>query len=183
MASGPFGLTSSNPRILETNQTIRPGENIDLFAVWYPLARVKEIGIYCKLLMDDESPVQSGVAVGIDEVTSSGWKEKLGDENFFPVLHPCPTDSDRKQNLSPGAREILDKIIGGDASPEGKGLILIHGFPSNNEGIACVFSLKTGQTVGFLRKEFEMILQELIQTGFILELDRESNMTRYKLIE
>jgi hypothetical protein len=133
--------------------------------------------------MDDESPVQSGVTVAIDEVRPSEWIEKLGDENFFPVLHPCPTDVDPKQNLSPGAREILDKIIGGDVSPEGKGLIVIHGFPSNNEGVACVLSLKTGQTAGFLRKEFEMILQELIQTGFIFELDRESNMTRYKLIE
>jgi hypothetical protein len=64
---------------LETNQTIRPGENIDLFAVCYPLARVKEMGIYCKLLMDNESPAQSGVTVAIDEVTPSEWKEKLGD--------------------------------------------------------------------------------------------------------
>jgi hypothetical protein len=178
-----LGLTSWNPRELETNGTIRPGQNINLFAVWYPLDRVKEIGIHCKLMMDDESPVHSGVTIGIDEVPEAGWKEKLGDENFFPVLHPCPTDADPKQNLSPRAREILDKIIGGDASPEGKGLTLIHGRPSNNEGIACVFSLKGGTTVGFLRKEFEMILQELIQTGFIFELERESNMTRYKLIE
>ena len=37
------------------------------------------MGIYCKLLMDNESPAQSGVTVAIDEVTPSEWKEKLGD--------------------------------------------------------------------------------------------------------
>src|SRR6266404_799174 len=40
-------------------------------------------GVHCKLLMDDESPVQSGVTINIDEVPQNGWKEKLGEENFF----------------------------------------------------------------------------------------------------
>jgi hypothetical protein len=99
------------------------------------------------------------------------------------VLHPFPTDADPKQNLSPGAKEILDKIISGDGSSEGKGLTLIHGRPSNNEGVACVFSLQGGTTVGYMRDELERALGELIQTGFIFELSRELSMTRYKLVE
>jgi hypothetical protein len=41
----------------------------------YPLARFREIGVHCKLLMDDESPVQSGVTITIDEVPRNGWKK------------------------------------------------------------------------------------------------------------
>jgi len=179
----PLGLTSWNPRILETNRTIRPSESIEVLPILYPLARFQEIGIYCKLLMDDETPVQSGVSIAAREVPQDGWKEKLGEENFFPVLHPCPTDPDPNQNLSPGAREILNKIIGSETSNEGNGIILIHGFPSNNEVTRCVFSLTGGNTVGCRRDELARALGELIQVGFIMELDRDSTRTRYKLIE
>jgi hypothetical protein len=179
------GVTGLNPRILEADRTIRPGESLEVLPIQYPLARFREIGVYCKLLMDDEGPVQSGVTINIDEVPENGWREKLGEENFFPVLHPCPKDPDPKENLSPLAKEFLDMIIDGPALPEGKGLTLIHGFPSNNEVAACVFSIGAGQrtTVNVRRKELEQALEELIQTGFIFELDREHNMTRFKLIE
>ena len=60
---------------------------------------------------------------------------------------------------------------------------MIHGFPSNNEGTACVFSLTGGETVGYMRDELARALGELIQVGFIMELDRDSARTRYKLIE
>ena len=102
--------TGLNPRILETDRTIRPGESLEVLPIQYPLARFREIGVHCKLLMDDESPFQSGVTISVDEVPQNGWNEKLGQENFFPVLHPCPRDPDPNQNLSPGAKEILDKI-------------------------------------------------------------------------
>src|SRR5262249_16241941 len=92
-----YGLTSLNPRILETDRTIRPGESIDVLPIQYPLARFREIGVHCKLLMDDESSVQSGVTITIDDVPRNGWKEKLGEENFFPVLHPSPKDPDPNQ--------------------------------------------------------------------------------------
>jgi hypothetical protein len=176
---GAYGLSGLNPRILETSGIIRPDESLEILPIQYPLSRVQEIGIYCKLLMDDESPIQSGVTISVDEVPQDGWKEKLGEEGFFPVLHPCPTDPDPSQNLSPGAKEIL----GSETSNEGRGIILIHGFPSNNEGTACVFSLTGGNTVGYRRDELTSAVEELIQAGFIMELDRDSTRTRYKLIE
>jgi hypothetical protein len=177
------GMTGLNPRILEADRTIRPGENLEVLPIQYPLARFREIGVYCKLMMNDESPVQSGITISIDEVPQNDWKEKLGEENFFPFLHPCPPDPDPNQNLSPMAKDILNRISSCEATNEGKGIIVIHGRPSNNEATACVFSLRTGQTEYFKRNEFKMVLEELIQTGFLLELDREPNMTRYKLIE
>ena len=179
----PLGLTSWNPRILETNRSIRPSESIEVLPILYPLARFQEIGIYCELFMDDETPIQSGVSITANEVPQDGWREKLGEENFFPVLHPCPTDPDPKQNLGPGARDILNKIIGSEASNEGKGIILTHGFPSNSEVTLCVFSLTGGNTVGCRRDELKWALEELIQARFIMELDRDSARTRYKLIE
>jgi hypothetical protein len=177
-----YGLTSLNPRILETDRTIRPGESLDLLPIQYPLARFREIGVHCKLLMDDESPVQSGVTINIDEVPQNGWKEKLGEENLFPILHPCPTDPDPNQNLSPVAKDVLSRILSSQETTEGKGMIVIHGRPSTNEGTACVFSLRGGQTVGYRRDDLTGALEELTQMGFIMELDRSAAHTRYKLI-
>jgi hypothetical protein len=91
---GAYGLSGLNPRILETRGTIRPGESLEILPIQYLLSRFLEVGIHCKLLMDDETPVQSGVSITANEVPQDGWKEKLGEENFFPVLHPCPTDPD-----------------------------------------------------------------------------------------
>jgi hypothetical protein len=170
---GAYGLSGLNPRILETKGTIRPGESHEILPIQYPLSRVREIGIYCKLLMDDEAPVQSGVVIGVDEVPQDGWKEKLGEENFFPVLHPCPTDPDPNQRLSPAAKDVLNRIISSGRSIEGKGMILVRRFPSNNEATYCVFSLTGGDTVAYRRDELTWAVEELIQAGFIMELDRE----------
>jgi hypothetical protein len=90
---------------------------------------------------------------------------------------------DSKQNLSPFVKDILDQIEAGQETKEGKGIIVILGKPSNNEGTACVFSLRGGTTVGYKREEFVAALAELIQGGFIMELDREDNQIRYKLID
>jgi hypothetical protein len=90
---------------------------------------------------------------------------------------------DSKQNLSPFAKDILDQIEAGQETKEGKGIIVILGMPSNNEGTACVFSLRGGTTVGYKREEFVAALAELIQGAFIMELDREDNQIRYKLID
>lgn len=86
---GSLGLYPLNPRILEANLTIRPGEGVEVLPIQYLLSRFQQVGIRCQTLMDDERPIQSGVAISIDEVPASGWKEKLGEENFFPVLTPC----------------------------------------------------------------------------------------------
>jgi len=178
-----YGLSGLNPRILESDRTIRPGESLEVFPIQYPLSRVREIGVHCKLLMDDQSPVQSGVTISVEEVPQTGWSEKLGEENYFPVLHPCPIDPDPNQNLSPVAKDVLNGILSSQATTEGKGMIVIHGLPSTNEGIACVFSLRGGQTVGYKRADLTGALEELIQRGFIMELDRSDTQTRYKLIK
>jgi hypothetical protein len=77
------GMVGLNPRILEADRIIRPGENLEVLPVQYPLARFREFGIYCKLLMDDVSPVQSGVMIGIDEVPEAGWKKNWAKKTFF----------------------------------------------------------------------------------------------------
>jgi hypothetical protein len=178
---GAFGLTGMNPRILEKDGIIRPGEDVEVLPIQYPLSRFREIGIQCKLLMDDEAPAQSGVRISAKEIPLDGLKEKFGEENFFPVLHPCGANLDPYDYLTPEAKEILSGIINSEASNEGKGITLIRGFPSNNEMIACVFSLQGGQTVGCKRDELTHALEELIRTGFMLELDQDFNRTRYKL--
>ena len=60
---------------------------------------------------------------------------------------------------------------------------VVLGRPSNNEGTACVFSLRGGTTVGYRRDDLAAALAELIRAGFIMELDREATQIRYKLIE
>jgi hypothetical protein len=45
-----------------------------------------------------------------------------------------------------------------------------------------VFSLRGGTTVGYKREDFVAALAELIQGGFIMELDREDSQIRYKLV-
>jgi hypothetical protein len=89
---------------------------------------------------------------------------------------------DSKQNLSPFAKDILDQIESSKETKEGKGIIVILGKPSNNEGIACAFSLRGGTAVGYKREDLVAALAELIQGGFIMELDREDSQIRYKLI-
>jgi hypothetical protein len=66
---------------------------------------------------------------------------------------------------------------------DGKGITVIHGNPSNNEGTACVFSLGGGTTVGHRRDEFAVALSELIEADLIFELGQAQNQTRYKLIQ
>jgi hypothetical protein len=127
---GVRGEYPLNPRILEADQIIRPSDSLDILPIQYPLSRFREIGIHCKLMMDDESPVQSGVAISPDEVPQAGWKEKLGEENFFPVLNPCPTDPDPNQNLSPVARDALSRIIASPERLEGRGMTLIRVIPA-----------------------------------------------------
>ena len=90
---------------------------------------------------------------------------------------------DPNQKLSSLEMDILDQIVGSQETKEGKGMIVIHGRPSNNEGTACVFSLRGGTTVGYRREDFAAALAELIRAGFIMELDRETTQTRYKLID
>jgi hypothetical protein len=85
--------------------------------------------------------------------------------------------------LSDVAKEILDKIVSSKATRDGRGVSVIDGFPSNNEGIACVFSLRGGTTVGYKRPEFNAALSELLRKGFLMELDVQGSSTRYKLIE
>jgi hypothetical protein len=87
------------------------------------------------------------------------------------------------QKLSSLAMDILDQIVSSQETQEGKGMIVIHGRPSNNEGTACVFSLRGGTTVGYKREDFAVALAELLRAGFIIELDREATRTRYKFIE
>jgi len=89
---------------------------------------------------------------------------------------------DSKQNLSPFAKDILDQIESSKETKEGKGIIVILGKPSNNERTACVFSLRGGTTVGYKREDFVAALAELIQGGFIMELDREDSQIRYELV-
>jgi hypothetical protein len=72
---------------------------------------------------------------------------------------------DAKQNLSPSAKEILDLIETSEATKEGKGMIVVLGFPSTNEVTVCVFSLRNGTTVNCKRDEFVAALAELIQAG------------------
>jgi hypothetical protein len=172
-----------NPRVLEADLTIRPGDSLDILPIRYPLSRFREIGIHCKLMMDDESPVQSGVTISPDEVPQAGWKEKLGEENFFPALRPCPTEPDPSQNLSPVARDVLSRIIASPERREGKGMTLIRGYPSNNEATACVFSLGGGNTIWYKPDDIAGALAELIQAKFIIELDRSYTQNRYKLID
>jgi hypothetical protein len=88
-----------------------------------------------------------------------------------------------REKLSPLAKDILDQIQNSHATRDGKGITVIHGYPSNNEGIACVFSLGGGTTVGYKRDEFAVALSELIEASLIFELDHAQNQTRYKLIE
>jgi hypothetical protein len=85
------------------------------------------------------------------------------------------------QKLSSLAMDILDQILSSQETHEGKGMIVIHGRPSNNVGTACVFSFRGGTTVGYKREDFAVALAELIRAGFIMELDREATQTRYKL--
>jgi hypothetical protein len=88
---------------------------------------------------------------------------------------------DSKQNLSVFAKEVLDQIESSEETKEGKGMIVILGFPSTNEATACVFSLRSGTTASCRRDEFVAALAELIQAGFIFELDRMDTQIRYKL--
>jgi hypothetical protein len=90
---------------------------------------------------------------------------------------------DPKQNLSQFAKDILDQIQSSQETKEGKGIIVILGKPSNNEGTACVFSLRGGTTVGYRRAEFNAAVSELTRGGFLMELDYGDKQTRYKLIE
>jgi len=87
------------------------------------------------------------------------------------------------QKLSSLAMDVLDQIVSSQETKEGKGMIVIHGHPSNNEGKARVFSLRGGTTVGYRREDFAVALAELVRAGFIIELDRETTQTRYKLID
>src|SRR5260370_20995690 len=82
---------------------------------------------------------------------------------------------DSKQNLSPFARDILDQIESSKETKEGKGIIVILGKPSNNEGTACVFSLRGGTTVGYKREDFVAALTELFQGGFIFVPNQEDS--------
>ena len=87
------------------------------------------------------------------------------------------------QKLSSLAMDILDQIVGSEETKEGKGMIVTHGRPSNNEGTACVFSLRGGTTVVYKREDFTVALAELIRADFIMELDRQATQTRYKFID
>jgi len=87
------------------------------------------------------------------------------------------------QKLSSLAMDILDQIVGSEETKEGKGMTVIQGRPRNNEGTACVFSLRGGSRVGYRREDFTAALAELIRAGFIMELDREVSQTRYKFID
>ena len=87
------------------------------------------------------------------------------------------------QRIGSLAMDILDQIVGSAETKEGKGMIVIHGRPSNNEGTACVFSLEAGTTVGYRRDDFAAALAELIRAGFIMELDQQAAQTRYKFVD
>jgi len=84
--------------------------------------------------------------------------------------------------FEPVGKTILDEIESSEETKEGKGMCVVRGFPSTNEGTACVFSLRGGTTVGYKRDDFVAALAELIQAGFIMELDRVDTQIRYKLI-
>jgi hypothetical protein len=84
------------------------------------------------------------------------------------------------QRLSSLALDLLDQIVSSKETKEGRGMIVIHGRPSNNEGTACVFSLGDGPRVVYKREDVTVALAELIRAGFIMELDRQ---TRYKFID
>jgi hypothetical protein len=88
-----------------------------------------------------------------------------------------------REKLSSLAMDILDQIVSSQETKEGKGMIVFHGYPGNNEGTACVFSLRGGTTVGYRRENFAVALAELIRAGFIMQLDRETTQTRYKFID
>ncbi len=126
--------------------------------------------------MDDEAPVQSGVTIGFDEVPPDGWNEIR--RELFSSLRPCQKDPDPIQNLSPAARDVISRILSSPGTGEGKGMTATHVYPSNNEVLYCVFSLGGGQTLPCRRDELTGALEELVQAGFLMELD-----TRYKLIE
>src|SRR5258708_24398952 len=89
---------------------------------------------------------------------------------------------DSKQNLSPFAKDILDQIESSKETKEGKGIIVILGKPSNNEGTACVFSLRGGTTVGYKREDFLAALAETFPGGFFLEVDWGDRQNRDKTL-
>jgi hypothetical protein len=58
-----------------------------------------------------------------------------------------------REKLNSLAMDILDQIVSSQETKEGKGMIVFHGYPGNNEGTACVFSLRGGTTVGYRPRE------------------------------
>jgi hypothetical protein len=107
----------------------------------------------------------------------------FGNHSSGPIFCRIMVFMGSNQKLSSLAMDILDQILSSQETHEGKGMIVIHGRPSNIEGTACVFSLRGGTTVGYEREDFAVALAELIRAGFIMELDREATQTRYKFIE
>jgi hypothetical protein len=87
------------------------------------------------------------------------------------------------QKLSSLAMDILDQIVASQKTNEGKGMIVIHGRPGNNEETACVFSLRGAPRVGYKHEDLTVALAELIRAGYIMELDRQATQTRYKFID
>src|SRR5258706_9779498 len=89
---------------------------------------------------------------------------------------------DSKQNLSPFAKDILDQIESSKETKEGKGIIVILGKPSNNEGTACVFSLRGGTTVGYKPEEFVAAVAEIITGGVFFGVGWGGRSITYKTV-